>query len=519
MSPFSSIVLFMDTMIRTTHCGALRGTDADQEATLNGWIHRIRNHGGISFISLRDRYGITQVVVDEGSPESLSALAEGLKMEYCIAVRGQVRRRPDDMINKDMSTGEIELVAEEITVLSKAPVLPFTIDEENQATENTRLEYRFLDLRSPGIQNRLILRHKVAQATRNYLNGRDFLEIETPTLIKSTPEGARDYLVPSRVNPGKFYALPQSPQLYKQLTMVAGLDKYYQIARCYRDEDPRGDRQPEFTQVDIEMSFVSRDDVLSMTEGLMTHIFRETLNIPLPTPFPRISYQEAMDRYGSDKPDLRFDLSFQDFTPFVPASEFGAFKGVVEGGGVVKALVVPGAAEKASRKIIGGWEQVAKDHGAFGLAWMKVGTDGLEGGISKFFKEQETAILEALKAEVGDIILYIASDWKTAVTALGAVRSHLGKELDLMKKDEFNFAWVVDFPLFEYNDEEKVWEPAHHMFSMPQSQYLESMEEAPGEVKGDLYDLVLNGVELGLRFHQDSRSGAPAEGLQHRWIP
>jgi aspartyl-tRNA synthetase len=433
-------------MLRTTNCGALRGSDADQLTTLNGWVHRIRNHGGITFISLRDRYGITQVVVDEGAPESLTSLAESLRMEFCIAVQGLVRKRPDDMINQGMATGEIEVLAQEISILSKAPVLPFTIEEENQATENTRLEYRFLDLRSPGIQNRLILRHKVAQATRDYLNNRDFLEIETPTLIKSTPEGARDYLVPSRVNPGKFYALPQSPQLYKQLTMVAGLDKYYQIARCYRDEDPRGDRQPEFTQVDIEMSFVSRDDVLSLTEGLMAHIFQETIGVQLKTPFPRLTYHDAMNLYGSDKPDLRFDLAFKDFTAFVPHSDFGAFKGVVEKGGIVKALVVPEAADKASRKTIGTWEQVAKDHGAFGLAWMKVGEDGLEGGISKFFKDQEAKILEDLEAKKGDIILFMASDWKTAVNALGAVRNHLGHELGLVIPGEFHFSWIVDFP-------------------------------------------------------------------------
>jgi len=447
---------------------------------------------------------MTQVVIDQESPQELVQLAESLRMEYCLAVEGLVRKRPQNMVNKDMDTGEIEVLAQRITILSKAPVLPFTIDEETHATENTRLEYRYLDLRSLGMQKRLVLRHKVLQATRDFLNKRDFLEIETPTLIKSTPEGARDYLVPSRVNPGRFFALPQSPQLYKQLTMVGGLDRYYQIARCYRDEDPRGDRQPEFTQVDIEMSFVKRDDILSLTEEMMAHVFKESLGIELSLPFPRLSYQEAMDQYGSDKPDLRYGLAFQDFSPFALKSEFSAFKDVVEQHGVVKAMVIPGGAEAASRKVIGQWEEVAKAQGAQGLAWMKVGTEGLEGGISKFFTDQQDSILETLGAKAGDIILAVASQWKVAIKSMGAVRTHLGTELGYTQSRDFAFAWVLDFPLFEYNDELSIWEPAHHMFSMPQEQYLETLESDPGEVKGDLYDLVLNGVELAsgsIRIH------------------
>jgi aspartyl-tRNA synthetase len=359
------------------------------------------------------------------------------------------------------------------------------------------------------------MRHKATWAVRNYLTECGFWEIETPTLIKSTPEGARDYLVPSRVNPGRFYALPQSPQLYKQILMAGGTDRYYQIARCYRDEDARGDRQPEFTQIDLEMSFASRDDVLELVEGMMVRTFRDVLNIDVPVPFPRLSWQDAMDLYGSDKPDLRFDMKFQDFSPFVPASEFGVFKAVLESGGAVKAMVVPGAAETYSRKKITDLEDVAKSRGAKGLAWMKV-TDGgpeggvqdglgnLDGGVSKFYTEQSTAIIKALGASPGDLILLMGSDWKTAVTSLGAVRVKLGADLGLIRPEEFRFCWVIDFPLFEQNEETGTWEPAHHMFSMPQDRFLDTMEEDPGEVLGDLYDMVLNGNELAsgsVRIH------------------
>ncbi len=494
----------MEKNRRTVNCGQLTLENVGNTVTLNGWIHRNRDHGGVQFINLRDRYGITQVVIDEEAPEDLKKSAAELKMEYCIAAVGTVRARPDGMVNKDMATGAIELAVSELEILNTCPPLPFMIDSDEQANENLRLKYRYLDLRTEGMRNRLKMRHDATWAVRNYLTESGFWEVETPTLIKSTPEGARDYLVPSRMNPGRFYALPQSPQLYKQILMAGGTDRYYQIARCYRDEDARGDRQPEFTQIDLEMSFASRDDVLELVEGMMVRTFRDVLNVDVPTPFPRLSWQDAMDSYGSDKPDLRFDMSFQDFSPYVPSSEFGVFKSVLESGGAVKAMVVSGAAEAYSRKKISNLEDVAKSRGAKGLAWMKVTSEGLDGGVSKFYTDQDSAIINGLGVSAGDLILLMGSDWKTAVTSLGAVRVKLAADLGLTKPDDFKFCWVIDFPLFEKNDETGDWEPAHHMFSMPQDRFLDTMEEKPGEVLGDLYDMVLNGNELAsgsVRIH------------------
>jgi aspartyl-tRNA synthetase len=515
--------LFMETMKRTTDCGALRKSDAGRRVVLNGWVHRKREHGGVSFINLRDRYGITQVVVDSaaGDPVAageLTALAAELRNEFCIAVEGLVRPRPPAMVNPEMSTGEIEVAAERIAILSRSEALPFQIDEESGAREDLRLKYRYLDLRSAGMQRRLRLRHDVAFAVREWLTGRGFYEIETPTFIKSTPEGARDYLVPSRLYPGRFYALPQSPQLYKQILMVAGFDKYFQIARCYRDEDARGDRQPEFTQIDIELSFAGRDDVLALTEGLMAYVFKKTLQVELPPCFKRLGYDEAMERYGTDKPDLRFGLELQDFGPYAAASSFQAFKdalspgpdGVVRGG--VKALVVPAEAmgeAPYSRKQIEALEAQAKIYHARGLAWMRVAETGagpvLEGGAAKFFAENAAALIRGLGAKGGDLILMAAdSRRKTANTALGAVRSKLGKDLGLCKAGQFEFVWIVDFPLFAFNEEENRWEAAHHLFSYPQEKYHAVLEQDPGSVKGDLYDLVLNGYELAsgsIRIH------------------
>ena len=494
----------MEKMKRTATCGSLRASDENKTIILNGWVHRNRDHGGIHFINLRDRYGETQIVVDEDAPAELAELAGSLKFEYCVAIEGVVRKRPDAMINADMPTGEIEVSVKKIEVLNTCLTLPFMIEDETDSNETARLKYRYLDLRSKGMQERIILRSKVTHAARDFLQKTGFLEIETPTLIKSTPEGARDFLVPSRLHAGKFFALPQSPQLYKQLLMVSGFDKYFQVARCYRDEDARGDRQLEFTQVDLEMSFVSRDDVLTVTEGIMANVFKETMGIELQTPFERLSYDDAMNTYGSDKPDLRFGMGFQDFAPFVPGSDFSVFKSVLEAEGVVKAMVVPGAAAAYSRKKITELEDTAKTYGAKGLAWMKVTAEGLDGGVSKFFGDQADAIKEGMGAGEGDLILLMAADWKTACTSLGAVRSRLGKDLELIDESVFRFCWIVDFPLFEYNEEEKAWEPAHHMFSMPQDQYLDSFESDPGPVKGDLYDLVLNGYELAsgsIRVH------------------
>ena len=515
----------MEHMKRTVTCGALTKSDAGKTVTLNGWVNRKRDHGGISFVNLRDRYGTTQVVVDADAPDSLKAIANELKSEFCVAIEGTVRARPDSMVNPDMATGQIEVVASNIAVLTKCEVLPFQIDEESDAKEELRLKYRYLDLRSGGMQKRIKLRNDVAFAVREHMIGQGFYEIETPTFIKSTPEGARDYLVPSRLYPGKFYALPQSPQLYKQILMVSGFDKYFQIARCYRDEDARGDRQPEFTQIDIEMSFVSREDVLSMIEGLMGHVFRKTLGVELPPTFRRLSYDEALELYGSDKPDLRFGMEMRDFGPYVERSTFQAFKdalatgaaeqaasaakGVTVQGGGVKALVVPGKADY-SRKQIEELEAAARIYRAKGMAWMKVaqGADGkpaLEGGASKFFADNAAEVISGLGAKVGDLILLVAdAKRRTANIALGAVRSKLGRDLGFCDPKRFEFAWIIDFPMFEYNEDEAKWDTAHHMFTWPQEQYHATLESDPGSVKGDLYDLVLNGFELAsgsIRIH------------------
>jgi aspartyl-tRNA synthetase len=482
---------------------------------LNGWVHRTRELGGLTFILLRDRYGITQVVVGDKASDAVKQTAATLKSEYCVAIQGTVAARGEKDVNKDMPTGEIEIEAEDIEIFTTAETLPFSIDEVRQKdgtivlpNEDLRLKYRYLDLRRKPMQEHIILRSKVTFAVREYLTRQGFLEIETPTFIKSTPEGARDYLVPSRVHPGKFYSLPQSPQLYKQLLMVSGFDKYFQIARCYRDEDARGDRQPEFTQIDMEMSFTNREEVLETTEGMMRHVFKETLGYELPVHFDRIAWTDAFDRFGTDKPDLRFGMEMQDAAFMAGLSDFNAFKAGAANAdpaierhkrSAVKALVVKGAAEKYSRKMIEALEAKAKIYKAKGLAWMKVDASGkFEGGISKFFAGKEADILPKLGAAAGDLLLFVADEkWQLACTALGAVRSQLGKELNLYTPgDEFHFAWIIDFPYFAWNEDENKWETEHHMFTLPQKKYWDTLESDPGSVKGDLYDLVLNGYEL-----------------------
>ncbi len=497
----------MEQMKRTVRCGDLRRKDCGTRAVLNGWVHRLRDHGGVFFIDMRDRYGITQVVVDADSSAQLLKQAAALKLEYCIAAEGSVRPRPEDMINTDMKTGEIEVKADTIKVLSECRTLPFMLEERSDAREELRMKHRYLDLRSFSMQRKIKLRHDLARSVREYLYGRDFLEIETPTLIKSTPEGARDFLVPARLHPGKFYALPQSPQLFKQILMVSGFDKYFQIARCFRDEDARGDRQIEHSQIDIEMSFVSKEDVFQLIEGLMTAVFKDVLGICLDTPFPVFSFEDAMNTYGSDRPDLRFDLRLTDYTKAAADCGFNIFKKTAASGGSIKALVVPGGAE-FSRKQIDELEEEAKRYGAKGLAWMKLGGTGLEGGISKFFADAAEEIRTDLSAREGDIIFFVADTWRTACTALGAVRSRLGKKRlqgTHPQKNGYRFCWVTDFPLFHWDEEEGKWEAEHHMFTMPQEEYLDCMEEDPGAVKGDLYDLVCNGLELAsgsIRIHK-----------------
>ena len=495
----------MEKMKRTATCGELTKSDATKQVTLNGWVFRSRNHGGIIFINLRDRYGVTQVVVDDDASAELKAVAAQIKNEYCIAVEGTVRMRPDSMINPEMPTGDIEVKAERMEILSECDVLPFRIEDRTNANEDLRLKFRYLDLRSKAMQEHIILRSKVTFLVRSFLTKLGFLEIETPTFIKSTPEGARDYLVPARLHPGKFYALPQSPQLYKQILMVAGFDKYFQIARCYRDEDARGDRQPEFTQIDIEMSFVSREDVLAVTENMMRSVFKEALNVELEQHFERIAYDDAIALYGTDKPDLRFGMKMQDASFMSGLSDFTAFKTATDEGGIVKALVVKGQAENYSRKKIEELESAAKVFKAHGLAWMKIEDNHFQGGITKFFAGKEADIAAKLGCENGDLLLFVADkNPQIACQSLGAVRSKLGKDLGLTKPDDFKFVWVIDFPLFEWNEDEQKWDPAHHMFSAPQEKYIPTLESDPASVKGDLYDLVLNGYELAsgsIRIH------------------
>ncbi len=505
----------MENSKRTVTCGELRKGDVGKNVVLNGWVSRSRDLGGLVFIQLRDRYGITQVMVGDGASDEVKKIASSLKSEYCIAVAGTVAARSEKDVNPDMATGEVEVEAKEIEIFTTSQELPFSIEEVRQKdgtvvlpNEDLRLKYRYLDLRREPMQKNIILRSQVTFATREYLTGKGFLEIETPTFIKSTPEGARDYLVPSRVHPGKFYSLPQSPQLYKQLLMVSGFDKYFQIARCYRDEDARGDRQPEFTQIDMEMSFTNREEVLTTTEGMMQYIFKKTLNYDLPAKFDRISWDDAFDLYGSDKPDLRFDLKMQDAAFMADLSDFNAFKAGAANADKsierhkrsgLKALVVKNVADKYSRKMIEALESVAKINHAKGLAWMKVDAEGkFEGGISKFFAGKEAEICSKLGAEKNDLLLFVSDEkWQTACVALGAVRKQLGKDLNLYNPaDEFHFAWIIDFPYFAWNEDENKWETEHHMFTLPQKKYWDTLESDPGAVKGDLYDLVLNGYEL-----------------------
>lgn len=511
----------MENTKRTVTCGDLRAADVGKKVVLNGWVSRTRDLGGLVFIRLRDRYGITQVKVGDSANDEVKKIASSLKSEYCIAVEGVVAARDQKDINTDMATGEIEVEACDIEIFTTSQELPFSIEEVRQKdgtlvlpNEDLRLKYRYLDLRREPMQHNIILRSKVAFAVREYLTSKGFLEIETPTFIKSTPEGARDYLVPSRVHPGKFYSLPQSPQLYKQILMVSGFDKYFQIARCYRDEDARGDRQPEFTQIDMEMSFTNREEVLETTEGMMGYVFDKTLGYKLPVHFDRLSWDDAMNFYGSDKPDLRFGMKIQDASFMANLSDFNAFKAGAASSDMeierhkrsgLKALVVKNVADKYSRKMIEALESVAKINHAKGLAWMKVvpstnsGTDlQFEGGISKFFAGKENEICTKLGAEKNDLLLFISDEkWQVACTAMGAVRKQLGKELNLYdKNDEFHFVWIVDFPYFAWNEEENHWETEHHMFTLPQKKYWDTLESDPAAVKGDLYDLVLNGYEL-----------------------
>lgn len=498
--------LALDTLgdIRRTHrCGEPRPDMIGQTLTVMGWVHKVRDHGGVTFLDLRDYTGILQVVFHPNEVgDEITARVHELSREYVVAVEGVLIARPAEMLNPELSTGAVELAGRGLRILNVSRTPPFAIEDEPEGSDDLRLKYRYLDLRRFPLQEALRLRNRVTLKVREYLNDNRFCEIETPMLVRPTPEGARDYLVPARLHTGKFFALPQSPQLYKQILMVAGFDRYFQLARCLRDEDLRADRQPEHTQIDIEMSFVREDDVFQLIEGLFGHVFREVLGVSLESAFPRLTYRDAMDRFGTDKPDTRFDLEMVDVTELGAGTEFQVFAGAAAAGGAIKALRVPGGAGK-SRKEIADLEAVAKVYGAKGLAWCKVAEGGLEGGIAKFISAE--AFRRALAAATGDLLLFVADErWDVACKSLGAVRTVLGEPLVAGKEGQFNFLWVREFPLFEQSDGGG-WAPAHHIFTMPLEEHFPYLETAPGKVHAQLYDLVCNGVEMAsgsIRIHR-----------------
>ena len=495
-------------MLKTNSCGELRAEHIGQTVTLAGWVNRTRDMGGVIFIDLRDRSGKTQIVINAGDNPQDFAAAEHVSREYVLQVTGEVGPRPEGMSNPDLPTGDIEVKVTEFTILNPAKTPPFMIDRDDVADEMLRLKYRYLDLRREKMQRNLTIRHKAIKFIRDFLDARDFLEVETPILFKSTPEGARDYLVPSRVHPGKFYALPQSPQQLKQLLMVAGYERYFQIARCFRDEDLRADRQPEFTQLDLEISFVERDDILDLTEALMVGMVKHASLVPLAYEvFPRLSYQEAMERFGTDRPDIRFGLELVDVSDIAGGSAFKVFAENVAQGNPVKAICVPGAGNY-SRKEVGELEALAKANGAKGLASMALNPDTgeMKGFITKFFTvDQLLALTERLEAKPGDLLLF-ASDTKSVVySVLGALRDELGTRLGLKDTNTLAFAWVVDFPLFEEELEDGHYAPSHHMFTMPKREHIPLLDTNPGEVLSEQYDLVCNGFEVAggsIRIHE-----------------
>jgi len=491
--------------VRTHTCGELCKQNIGDMVSLNGWISKTRDLGGLTFIDLRDRYGKTQIVFNNDISQESFEQAKNLGLEDVIGITGQVVARPQDAVNNDISTGEIDVVVHNIIVYNESDNPPFDINDRQSASEDHRLRFRYLELRTKELQNNMILRHKASIATRNYLSSRDFIEVETPILMKSTPEGARDFLVPSRIHKGFFYALPQSPQTYKQLLMVSGLDKYFQIVKCFRDEDFRADRQPEFTQIDIEMSFVKQEDVIKLGTGLTSYLWKEILNIDLPKEFPIYSYYEAMNRFGSDKPDIRFGMELQEFSDFVKASNFNAFKTVLESNGIVKALVCPNASNY-SRKVIDELTDYLKQYfGAKGLAWMKCVDGKLDGGISKFFdKNVQDDIISSLQVNDNDIIFIIGDKAKVVFNALGALRLKLADRESLIDESSWAPLWVVDFPLVEWNEDADRWDALHHPFTSPNIDDIDMLETSPGEVRSLGYDIVMNGYELGggsIRIH------------------
>lgn len=488
----------MDTikgLKRTYMCGQLREEHIGETVTLMGWVAKARNMGGLVFVDIRDRSGISQIVFEPDN-EELQKKAGELHMEYVIAATGTVRRRSN--INDNIPTGKVEIEAKELRVLNTSEVPPFVITDDVKASEELRLKYRFLDLRRPTLVKTLEMRHKITQIARRYYDENGFLEIETPILTKSTPEGARDYLVPSRIYPGNFFALPQSPQQYKQLLMLAGMDRYFQIAKCFRDEDLRADRQPEFTQLDLEMSFVDEDDVMTINEGFLKTVFKEVLDFDVQLPLPRITWREAMDRFGSDKPDTRFGLELINMTDLFKDSSFKAFSDAVQAGGSVRAINAKGLSDKLTRKTLDSLVEFVKTYRAKGMAWLIIDENEIRGSIAKFFTPDElNAIKERAKAEPGDVILFVADKDSVVYAALGALRCELASRFDLIEEGKFNLLWVTDFPLLEYSEEENRYVAMHHPFTMPKDEDIDMLESNPGAVRAKAYDIVLNGVELG----------------------
>lgn len=484
-------------MLKTHACGTLTKADIGRTVTLNGWVQRRRDLGGVLFIDLRDRTGIVQIVFNPTFSGDALAIADRARSEYVLAVRGQVVERDAETVNPNLETGEIEVRITEIEIMNAAKTPPFPIEDGVEVDESLRLKYRYLDLRRPEMQKTLLLRSKAAKVFRDFLDGQGFIDVETPILTKSTPEGARDYLVPSRVHPGEFFALPQSPQIFKQLLMVGGLERYYQIARCFRDEDLRADRQPEFTQVDIETSFLSQDQLLEMMEELVAKLFKETINVDIARPFQRITYADAMNKYGSDKPDLRFGMEMEDITDIVASSDVKVFAAVSAGGGVVKALNAKGCASW-SRKELDDLQPFAARYGGKGLAWVTVKEGEWRGPIVKFFKPEEiSALTERLGVEEGDLLLFSADKKKVVADVLGNLRLKIGKQLGLIDESQFKLEWVVDFPLLGYDEEAKRYVAEHHPFTRPNADDLHLFETNPGEIRAQAYDLVLNGYEVG----------------------
>lgn len=491
---------------RTTYCGLITESYLGQEVTLKGWVHNRRDLGGLIFVDVRDREGVVQVVFNPDFSKEALAIAERIRSEYVVEIKGTVTKRDEETINPKIKTGQVEVQASEITIINKSDTPPFSINDENlNVDENIRLKYRYLDLRREQFAQTFKLRHHTTQAIRRYLDDSGFYDIETPVLTKSTPEGARDYLVPSRVHEGEFYALPQSPQLFKQLLMMSGFDKYYQIVKCFRDEDLRADRQPEFTQVDIEMSFVEQEDVIQLGEQMLKSVMKDVKGIAIEEAFPRMTYAEAMERYGSDKPDTRFGMELIDVSELGQVMDFKVFKGAVENGGQVKAIVVEDGADKYTRKDIDGLTEFVNIYGAKGLAWVKVVEDGLNGPIARFFDETHVDKLQSLtQAKAGDLVLFVADSKEVVAQSLGALRVKLAKELNLLDPNQFNFLWVTDWPLLEYDEESHRYVAAHHPFTSPKPEDLDRLESAPETVQAQAYDIVLNGFELGggsIRIH------------------